>query len=290
MIRAPSPPEIQLLPHIENAADERYRRVGLARVLAMPPASIASLEAGRRDGRLWVAVSPRNRPVGFALMKLVGGTAWLDQLSVLDRWQGRGLGAALIERTAAEARRRGHDSLHLSTYRDVPWNGPYYARRGFVELPRSAWSSAFRRGLANESGHPPWRRIIMRRTIGNVPPKITSRESALRNIKVGDLFNAAGDHGAPLICLATSITETTIHARTVTQQFEFKFDRRTGVGKEDEYSIGGTINSVEPLPPEIHEALIGLDQRHQARGSLKLTKEEVRALSFLDDFYDAHPI
>lgn len=171
MIRVPRPAEIELLPHIENAADERYRRVGLARVLAMPPASIASLEAGRRDGRLWVAVSSLNRPVGFALMKLVGGTAWLDQLSVLDRWQGRGLGAALIDRTAAEARRRGHGLLHLSTYRDVPWNGPYYARRGFVELPRGDWSSAFRRNLANESGHPPWRRVIMRLSLEVEPPQ-----------------------------------------------------------------------------------------------------------------------
>lgn len=163
MIRAPRPDEIELLPHIENAADERYARVGLARVLAMPPASIDSLEAGRRDGRLWVAVSPLNRPVGFALMKLIGGTAWLDQLSVLDRWQGRGHGTALIDRTAAEARRRGHDALHLSTYRDVPWNGPYYARRGFVELPRGKWPMTFVRQLTRENsrGHPPWRRVIM---------------------------------------------------------------------------------------------------------------------------------
>ncbi len=91
----------------------------------MPPASLASLEAGRREHRLWVAVSPLNRPVGFALMKFPGGTAWLDQLSVLQRWQGRGYGSALIDRTAAAAHDLGHRALHLSTYRDVPWNAPY---------------------------------------------------------------------------------------------------------------------------------------------------------------------
>lgn len=167
MIRRPHAPEIKLLPQIENAADERYRRVGLARVIAMPPASLASLEAGRRDGRLWVAVSSRGRPVGFALMKLPGGTAWLDQLSVLDRWQGRGLGTALIECTAAAARRLGYRTLHLSTYRDVPWNAPYYARRGFRELPRADWPHAFRMQFMAENGqgHPPWRRTIMRRDL-----------------------------------------------------------------------------------------------------------------------------
>jgi GNAT superfamily N-acetyltransferase len=136
MIRHPRPHEIKLLPQIENEADLRYRRVGLGRILVMPPASLTSLEAGRREARLWVAISPLNQPVGFALMKFPSGTAWLDQLSVLNRWQGRGFGTALIDRTATAARNLGHRALHLSTYRDVPWNAPYYTRRGFVEMPR----------------------------------------------------------------------------------------------------------------------------------------------------------
>jgi len=119
---------------------------------------------------------------------------------------------------------------------------------------------------------------------------MTSREKALRSIKIGDLFNAEGDHGGPLICLATSITETTVYARTITHQWDFKFDRRTGLGKEDKYSIGGRINSIEPLPSDIYEALIGLDRRYRAGDDPKLSKEEIRALLFLDDFYEAHPI
>ena len=167
MIRRPHPHEIKLLPQIENEADLRYRRVGLGQVVDMPPASLASLEAGRREGRLWVAVSALNRPVGFALMKFPGGTAWLDQLSVLNRWQGCGFGSALIERVAAAARDLGHHALRLSTYRDVPWNAPYYARRGFEEMPRGDWPHAFRiqAMTENRQGHPPWRRTIMRRLL-----------------------------------------------------------------------------------------------------------------------------
>jgi GNAT superfamily N-acetyltransferase len=167
MIRAARRQEIALLPQIENAADEQYARVGLRQILAMPPASIASLEQGRRDGRLWIAASPLNRVVGFALMKFPGGTAWLDQLSVLARWQGRGLGTALIDRTAEQARELGHDALYLSTYLGVPWNAPFYERRGFLPLPRRAWPLAFRRQfmIENSHGHPPWRRTIMQRLI-----------------------------------------------------------------------------------------------------------------------------
>jgi GNAT superfamily N-acetyltransferase len=167
MIRRPQPNEIKLLPQIEKEADRRYARAGLRRVLDMPPAGLASLEQARRRGVLWLAVSRVDRPVGFALMKLRGGTIWLDQLSVLDRWQRHGHGAALIDRSAARARALGFDALYLSTYRDVPWNGPYYSRRGFEEVPRSAFTDPLRFVFLTERhhGHPVWHRAIMRRIV-----------------------------------------------------------------------------------------------------------------------------
>jgi GNAT superfamily N-acetyltransferase len=167
MIRPARPHEIALLPAIENEADRRYARVGLRRILGMPPASIASLEQARRDGRLWIAASPYDRVVGFALMKQLGGRGWLDQLSVLDAWQGHGFGTALIDRTADTARALGCSALFLSTYLGVPWNAPFYARHGFIDLPRGQWILAFRLQFMIESshGHPPWRRTIMYRDL-----------------------------------------------------------------------------------------------------------------------------
>jgi GNAT superfamily N-acetyltransferase len=91
----------------------------------------------------------------------------LDQLSVLDTWQGRGYGSALIDSTAARARKLGFETLYLSTYRDVPWNAPFYARHGFAEVPRSGWPRALRFTFMSEGshGHPQWRRTIMRREV-----------------------------------------------------------------------------------------------------------------------------
>lgn len=169
MIRRPHPHEIKLLPQIENEADLRYRRVGLDLVNEMPPHSLASLRSGRRHDRLWVASSPLNRVVGFVLMEIKGGTAWIEQLSVLDRWQGCGLGTALIDRSALAARTRGYDLLYLTTYRGVPWNEPFYQRRGFVDVERGDLPPALRRELLMEikCGHPSWRRAVMRRSLSS---------------------------------------------------------------------------------------------------------------------------
>ncbi len=168
MIRRPRPTEIKLLPQIENQADLRFARVGLQRVIDMPPATHRLARPWRSS---WPAVggglAASASPVGFALMKLHGGTAWLDQLSVLDRWQRHGYGAALIDRSARTAQAPGFDALYLSTYRDVPWNGPYYERRGFAEVPRGAFTRPLRVVLMTECshGHPVWRRVIMRRRV-----------------------------------------------------------------------------------------------------------------------------
>lgn len=120
-------------------------------------------------------------------------------------------------------------------------------------------------------------------------PEPTRRETALRKIKAGDIFHGEGDHGGSLICLATSITETTINARTVTHQLEFKFDRRTGLGQEPEYSIKGVIDSVAPLPPEIYDAFIGLDARSKNEKG-PLTEAEKKALLFVAKFYPQNQI
>ncbi|HEU5159014.1 MAG TPA: hypothetical protein VFU43_18605 [Streptosporangiaceae bacterium] len=46
---------------------------------------------------------------------------------------------------AALAGDHGLPRITLTTFRDIPWNGPWYARRGFAELPRPEWGPQLRR-------------------------------------------------------------------------------------------------------------------------------------------------
>jgi len=72
-------------------------------------------------------------PVGLCRIDAVDGKAHLEQLSVHPDHARRGLGRALLRAGCDWARARGYDDITLATYRDVPWNGPFYASEGFVE-------------------------------------------------------------------------------------------------------------------------------------------------------------
>jgi ribosomal protein S18 acetylase RimI-like enzyme len=74
--------------------------------------------------------------VGFALVSHRGGTLYLDQISVHPDHGRRGLGAELVRQVCVVAKQRRLKQVTLSTFREVPWNGPFYRKMGFREIPR----------------------------------------------------------------------------------------------------------------------------------------------------------
>src|SRR5579862_1198505 len=119
------------------------------------------------------------------------------------------------------------------------------------------------------------------------------RKASLRPLAVGDIFHAKSPNGASLICLTTSIDDTTIHARTVTTQIDLQFDRETGVAQWGYDMVPCTIDSVAPLPPEVHAVLIGVDNKFRMERDpmrLKLSDAEKRALVFVSSHYPMNPL
>jgi GNAT superfamily N-acetyltransferase len=73
-------------------------------------------------------------PAGFVCLETVGGFAHIWQLAVDPVHARRGIGRLLVVAACEWARSEGFDAITLTTYRDVPWNGPFYASAGFVIL------------------------------------------------------------------------------------------------------------------------------------------------------------
>jgi hypothetical protein len=74
----------------------------------------------------------------------------------------------LIEEIAQLARSRGLMQLVLSTYRDVPWNAPYYRRLGFRDIEEAELDDALiaRRDAHIARGLDESKRVFMRRDLG----------------------------------------------------------------------------------------------------------------------------
>ncbi len=72
--------------------------------------------------------------VGFACVDLVDGAPHIWQLSVHPGHGRRGLGRALVEAVCDWARTERFEVITLTTYRDVPWNGPFYESLGFSTI------------------------------------------------------------------------------------------------------------------------------------------------------------
>lgn len=119
------------LPAIERAAGQRFRDVPELAWLA--DGDLISVEdhlSYAARGLSWLALAD-GCPVGFILAEAHPSSLFIVELSADLDWQGQGIGRRLINRVAERARAMGLASLTLTTFRDVPWNAPFYARLGF---------------------------------------------------------------------------------------------------------------------------------------------------------------
>ncbi|MBB5909752.1 GNAT family N-acetyltransferase [Actinoalloteichus hymeniacidonis] len=108
-------------------------------VLVAEPIDSASAERQQAAG-----------PVGFAATTVLDGHCHLEELAVHPAYGRLGIGSALLAATTERAARRGFTRVTLTTFADVPFNAPWYRRRGFEPLPERDWGPELIRQRARE--------------------------------------------------------------------------------------------------------------------------------------------
>ena len=159
------PKDLPLLASIELAAARLLIGHAPESILA---ATTSQNDLGRsqREGHLWVALL-NDVPIGFAHVKILEPTVFhLDEIDVHPDYGRRGLGTRLVMAVCASAAIDGYRSVTLATFRDVPWNMPFYTRLGFEVIPRDKLTPALRSVIDDEArrGLDITRRVVMRRT------------------------------------------------------------------------------------------------------------------------------
>jgi GNAT superfamily N-acetyltransferase len=120
------PNEFAVLRSIEFEADRLFASVGIG------PFTNDEAEDHLDQAALVLVVG--DPPVGFVCVELVDGIPHIWQLAVHPDHGRQGIGRALIHAACDWARTEQFDAVTLTTYRDVPWNRPFYESLGFVTL------------------------------------------------------------------------------------------------------------------------------------------------------------
>lgn len=153
-----------MLHAIEGRATLLLAAHGFAGLADDPGPPVSEFGEFLRANQAWVA-EVDGRTAGYAVAGPVGDALWIKQLSVDPEAGRRGVGSALLDHLIKTAKARAFRLVALSTFREVPFNAPFYARRGFRILPLEGAPRALaeRFGIECPPGVDPATRTLMTR-------------------------------------------------------------------------------------------------------------------------------
>lgn len=157
--------DIPAVQAIERASAVRFLAIGMEDIANDDPTPESLLLERIGQGRLLVAVDAR--PVGFVIFDVVDDHLYIEQIDVDPMHAGKRIGSALIGLVEDRVREEARKGLLLSTFRDVPWNAPYYRRLGFADISNDTLSAALVRIRQEhiERGLDETQRVFMRKPL-----------------------------------------------------------------------------------------------------------------------------
>jgi GNAT superfamily N-acetyltransferase len=170
-IRSARCEELTLLSSIELSAAKLFLDTSFSFLVNAAPLPLDFVQQRFKAGQVWVAADPRDVVVGYAVTQEVDDILYLQQIDVDPAHGRRGIGSALIDAIFVWAKLQGYAVISLSTFRDIPWNAPFYSKLGFCLLDKSELTSGFQRIRAQEAeaGLPIAERIIMQCELSKCP-------------------------------------------------------------------------------------------------------------------------
>jgi GNAT superfamily N-acetyltransferase len=157
-VRPAEEPDLALLDDISDRADALFRVAGYV---------LPDIELRSKDVNDAKAILVVGRPAfAFVMIGEADGNAYLAELGVVPARMRQGIGTRLVEAACEWAVANEYPAVTLTTYRDVPWNAPFYERLGFAVVedvtPQLAQHREWERTVGLDAVG---ERVIMRRDL-----------------------------------------------------------------------------------------------------------------------------
>lgn len=120
---------------IRDCAEQVYARY-VPLIGRKPAPMVADFAAHIADGEAYVATDEQGVFLGFIVFHAREGHVLLENVAVLPRAAGRGVGKALIGFCENAALRQGLNAVHLYTNEKMTENLSIYPKLGYVEVDR----------------------------------------------------------------------------------------------------------------------------------------------------------
>lgn len=161
-IRPGKTEDIAKLQELERDAAARFRALPDLPPVPDDVTSSEELEEAVGRGLVWVA-EVDGEVAGYAYAAPLEGNLHLEEVSVSRAFGRRGIGRALVRGVIERAKNDGCAGVTLTTFRDVPWNAPFYARMGFRVLEEEELGAGLRAAIEAEGkrGLPVGLRVAM---------------------------------------------------------------------------------------------------------------------------------
>jgi len=168
-IRKTQQSDLEHLETVERSAANAFR--AFPELAWLADDGVTSIEEHKRilaQGSSWVAFNTTSQVIaGFILAEIIESDFYIKEVSVSGAHQKKGIGTKLFSIALENAKSLGLPYATLTTFRDVPWNAPYYERLGFIILKDDALPPYLKETLQAEasSGLLSDRRCAMRKSL-----------------------------------------------------------------------------------------------------------------------------
>lgn len=130
---------------IEKSAAKRFLKSEYEAIRAVADGELLGTEMLKKsvNDELCFVSEIDQEAVGFIALSQYANSWYIEELSVVEHAQSQGVGNALLTYIKMLAEIKRMPSINLITFNNVAWNQPYYARKGYINMPVERLSEQF---------------------------------------------------------------------------------------------------------------------------------------------------